>query len=91
MMRLGVCALVLVALPAYVESTGVSASEWGAQVRSATFFGLLNSFLLFDSVKVLALFLTGPHILLRLPEGRMRAIVRAGSKGAHKPLAALMP
>ena len=36
------------------------------------------------------LFVTGPHLLLRLPEGPMRAIVREGLRPLHKPLAAVL-
>ena len=39
--------------------------------------------------QVLALFVTGPHLILKLPEGPARAVVRKGLRPIHKPLAVL--
>ena len=86
----GVTAFVLVALPQHTAKSGLSTDEWWWQVASATGFGLLHSFLVLDVVKVLALFITGPYVLMRLPEGRMRVIVRTCSKGFHKGLAVVV-
>ena len=86
----GVAALVVVALPRHTVKSGLSRDEWWWQVASAAGFGLLHTFLVLDVVKVLALFVTGPYVLMRLPEGRMRAIVRACSKGFHKVMAAVV-
>ena len=87
---LGICALVLVALPLQVANSGLTAAEWWGQVVCAAGFGLLNTFLVFDTVKVIALFVTGPYVILRLPEGPLRAIVREGLRPIHKPLAAFL-
>ena len=57
---------------------------------SAVAFGLLHTFLVLDGCKVLALFLTGPHLINKLPEGPVRAIVRNTLKPIHKPLAAIL-
>lgn len=86
---LGVCTLALVALPRHSAASGLSESEWWGQVMGATGIGLLNSFLLLDSLKVLAFFVTGPYLLHKLPE-RSRRIVRSGLRPIHKPLAAIL-
>lgn len=86
---LGVCLMVLVALPRHVDSSGLSKSGWAAQVASAVAFGLLNSYTVLDGIKVLMLFITGPYLILRLPDGPIRTIVRQGLRPIHKPLAAL--
>ena len=87
---LGVCALVLVALPTHTVASGLSTGEWWRQVFGATFFGLLNAYVVLDTIKVLALVFTGPFFILKLPEGKIRAIVKKGLRPIHKPLAAIL-
>ena len=70
------CALALVGLPRHSAASGLAPAEWWRQVRNAAGFGLLNALLVLDSIKVLMLFLTGPYVILKLPEGPIRAIVR---------------
>ena len=81
---------VLVALPRHLEGSGLTEAGWWGQVLGATFVGLLNRLLVLDPIKILTLFATGPYLLLKLPEGPARAIVREGLRPIHKPLAALL-
>ena len=78
------------ALPQHLDASGLSAAEWRGQVVGAFSAGLLNRLLVLDGIKVLMLFVTGPYLLLKLPEGPLRAIVREGLRPIHKPLAALL-
>ena len=61
-----------------------------AEVARAAAKGLLLSWGVVECAKVFALWVTGPYLLLRLPRGRPRKVVRFLSKVVHKPLQAIM-
>ena len=90
----GLLLLARVALPRSCALRGVSEDEAWGRARSAMAFGLLNVFIILDSLKVVVLVLTGPGItsrIMRIKNPRLRSAVRQAVQTLHLPMAIVCP
>ena len=76
-------------MPRHVDASGLTRSGWLGQVVSGIALGLVWTYTVLDGIKILMLFATGPYLILKLPEGPIRAIVRQGLRPMHKALGVL--
>ena len=90
----GLVLLARVALPRSCKLRGVSEDEAWDRSRSAMAFGLLNVFVILDSLKIVVLVMTGPGItsrIMRIKNTRLRFAVRQVVQTIHLPMALICP
>ena len=90
----GLVLLARVALPRSCKLRGVSEDEAWGRARSAMAFGLLNVFVILDSLKIVVLVITGPGVtsrIMRIKNPRLRFAVRQTVQTIHLPMALICP
>ena len=86
--------LLLVAVPRSAELRGLSEKDAWSRAHEAMTFGMLNTFVIIDSLKIVVLVATGPGVtslIVRIRQPRVRAIVRAVVQMVHLPIALVCP
>ena len=86
--------LTLVAMPRSSALRGLSEEDAWDRARTAMAFGLLNTFVILDGLKIVVLVGTGPGVtslLLRIRNRKLQAVVRGLVQSAHLPVALLCP
>ena len=86
--------LLLVAVPRTAELRGLSEKDAWRRAHEAMAFGMLNTFVIIDSLKIVVLVASGPGVtslIVRIRQPRVRAIVRALVQMVHLPIALVCP
>ena len=86
--------LTTVAVPRSAELHGLSTAAAWRRAHVAMAFGMLNTFVIIDALKIVVLVATGPGVtslLLRIRQPRVRAVLKAVVQMVHLPIALVCP